>query len=329
MTETPPAHGRVVAWDAFAPAWWLPGPHLPTIWASTVRRPQAVPQIRERVELPDGDFLDLMWTADNGGPLVVVLHGLEGCHASAYARGTVTALAAAGFRAVFMHFRGCSGELNRLDRSYHSGDTGDFDHILNILAERSNAFPFAAIGYSLGGNVLLKWLGERRAAARLQTAIAISVPFDLGACASHLDRGFSRLYQRRLLASMKGKVRRKFARRAAPIDLRGIAALDNFWHFDDAVTAPLHGFRDVHHYYEHSSSRQYLKHITVTTLIVHARDDPFVPAHAIPAPDELAQAVTLLLSERGGHVGFVGGPWPGRGDYRLDRLIVERLRATR
>lgn len=259
----------------------------------------------------------------------MLLHGLEGSYASPYARATMVALADAGYRAVLVHFRGCSGEPNRMDRSYHSGDTGDVACVAEALAHREGRWPFALIGFSLGGNVMLKWLGELGEDAPFTTAIAVSVPFDLGACAERLAQGFSRLYQWRLVRSLREKYRRKFATRTSPLEGVDVDRLHDFWAFDDAVTAPLHGFRDVHHYYAESSCRPYLGQITVPTLILHARDDPFVPLDAVPRAEELAPPVTLELAAGGGHVGFVGGAVPGRARYWLEQRIVSHLREHR
>lgn len=318
-------HGRVLPARGFKPARWLPGPHLPTLWAALCRPVQAPALCHERLELADGDFLDLASTPDNGGPLVLLLHGLEGSHRSSYARAMLAALHAAGYRGVLMHFRGCSGEPNRLPRSYHSGDTGDAASVVAHLRARHGAPPFAAIGYSLGGNVLLKWLGECGADAPFTTAVAVSVPFDLAACADRLAQGASRLYQWHLVRSMQARFTAKFGKGANPLDITDIRALDSFWRFDDAVTAPLHGFRDVHDYYARASCRPWLARIAIPTLIVHAEDDPFVPAHAIPRAAELAPEVSLELSASGGHVGFVAGAVPGFARYWLEERIVAHL----
>ena len=318
-------HGQVIPACHFAPAPWLPGPHLPTIWASACRRPPAIALEFERVELADGDFVDLAWTPAHAGPCVLVLHGLEGSHHSTYARAILAALAAHGYRGVLMQFRGCSGEPNRLARSYHSGDTGDVAEVAALIAARHGRAPFAALGYSVGGNVLLKWLGERGADHPLITAVAVSVPFDLAACASRLDQGASRLYQWRLLRSMQAKFAAKFRLRPAPLAVQDVSGLSTFWRFDDAVTAPLHGFRDAVDYYTRSSSRAFLGRIAIPTLILHAEDDPFVPASAIPTALELAPPVTLELAPHGGHVGFVAGRVPGRAHYWLESRIIAHL----
>jgi predicted alpha/beta-fold hydrolase len=280
----------------------------------------------ERVELADGDFVDLAWAPATGTRVVIVLHGLEGSHRSGYARAILGSLGDAGYVGVLLQFRGCSGELNRLDRAYHSGDTGDLAAIAAHIEARTGAPPFAAIGYSLGGNVLLKWLGELGSDARLTTAVAVSVPFDLAACADRLDEGFSCLYQYRLVRSMQRKYLAKFAVRQAPLDISDVRALNTFWKFDDAVTAPLHGFSDANEYYGLSSSRQFLKRVTLPTLILQARDDPFVPQRAIPTAAELGAQTTLELTRAGGHVGFLGRVNKGRLSYWLEPRIIEHLR---
>ena len=279
----------------------------------------------ERVELPDGDFLDLAWAGTNIGKIVLVLHGLEGSHLSAYAQTILAALHRSGYRAVLMNFRGCSGLPNRLDRSYHSGDTADAAYIAKHIEQRTGQALFAAIGYSLGGNVLLKWLGESGTSLPLTTAAAISVPFDLAACATRLNQGFSRFYQWWLLRSMKKKYRKKFISRRSPVKIRDIDKLTTFWTYDNKVTAPLHGFNDVHDYYTASSSRQYLHKITVPTLILHAENDPFVPRSAIPTAQELSPQTTIELCQSGGHVGFVCRSHLGKDCRWLEKRIIRHL----
>lgn len=292
-----------------------------------MRRSPKIALRRERLELPDGDFLDLDWTQNAGGPVVLVLHGLEGSSHSKYARGLLAAVQARGWRGVVMHFRGCSGVSNRLPRSYHSGETGDLSHVASLLRRREPATPIAAVGYSLGANVLLKWLGEIGLEAPLAAAVGVSPPFVLGRAADRLERGFSRLYQWALLRRLRASVMAKLAQRPMPFDGQRLAGLRTFRQFDDVVTAPLHGFRDAQDYYTRSSCRQFLKDIAVPTLIVHARDDPFTTEDAVPPAHELAPSVTLELHEHGGHVGFVGGRWPWRPRYWLEERIPQYLEA--
>lgn len=281
--------------------------HLQTLFASQVRHAPALSTRRERIELPDGDFLDVDWLGQGSGPIVIVLHGLTGSIRSKYARGLMKAIAARGWRAVLMHFRGASGEPNRLARSYHSGDTGDFDFFVRYLLGQAPQTPLAVVGYSLGGNVALKWLGERAADAPLAAAVAVSVPFDLAMTATRLRRGFSRIYQRHLLHGMRAGLRQKLSILPPQIRAHALHRLNTFEAFDNAITAPLHGFRDAADYYRRASSRPFMPHIRRPTLILHALDDPFMSPQAIPRAHEVPSSVTLEVSRHGGHVGFVGG----------------------
>lgn len=305
----------------FRPLWWLRNPHLQTLWPVFLRRRPVLDLRRERLELPDGDFLDLAWH-DAAGPLVLVLHGLEGSLHSHYAAAMMAALATGGYHALFMHFRGCSGEPNRLDRAYHSGDTGDVAAVADHAIRVTGKPLFAVVGYSLGGNVVLKWLGEQGAAAPPATAVAVSVPFRLADGARRMSRGLSRIYERHLVGRLRTSYKRKFLRRRSPLDI-DIDSIDGFWAFDDQVTAPLHGFRDVRDYYRRSSSRQYLCAIRRPTLILHAADDPFMFPDTAPAERELSERITLELATRGGHVGFIGGRVLPR--YWLESRIVRHL----
>jgi len=309
----------------FRPAWWCRNPHLQTLWPVLFRRHLQPKLRRERLELPDGDFIDLDWTMNETGPIVILLHGLEGGSRSHYARSMLTALPRHGFRAVLMHFRGCSGEPNRLARAYHSGETGDFDFLVNALKARFPGIPLAAIGYSLGGNVLLKWLGEQGTHVPLQAAAAVSVPFLLHESVARMSRGFSRLYQWHLLKSLKRNARRKSDAHALPVPLSELEKLDTFFEFDDRVTAPLHGFHGAMHYYTMASSRQYLNRIRIPTLIVHAKDDPFMKETVAPPPEELSPDIEFHLYRHGGHVGFIGGALPWRPRYWLDDQIPRWL----
>ena len=280
---------------------------------------------RERLELPDGDFIDLDWTENNNGPIVIVLHGLEGSSASPYARGLLRAMENRGWRGVVMHFRGCSGAPNRLARSYHSGDTGDLAYLIEVLRRREPRTPLATVGFSLGGNVLLKWLGKSGERAPLCAAVAVSVPYVLHCAADRLQQGFSQVYQWQLMRSLRRTVAEKRKRMQMPLKIYDLSALKNFRDFDEHVTAPLHGFTSAEHYYTASSSRQYLNGIAVPTLLLHARDDPFMTEAAIPRDDELSETVTLELSAHGGHVGFVAGTWPWQPRYWLEERIPAYL----
>jgi predicted alpha/beta-fold hydrolase len=301
----------------FKPAWWLPGPHLQTLWPTLARRAVKVALTRERIELMDGDFIDLDWSADNRGPIVIILHGLEGSAESPYARGMLRMLTQHGWRGVVMHFRGCSGEPNRLPRAYHSGETEDIAAVIQHLHARAPHTPLIALGFSLGGNVLLKWLGESGAQNPLSAAVAVSVPLDLAGSSKRLQTGFSRVYQWHLLKSLRGKMREK--------NFSDLTKLRTIEEFDDKFTAPMHGFASAAEYYFKSSSRQFLKKISVPTLLIQSKDDPFLTPEMLPDLSELSASVTLEVTERGGHVGFVEGNLPWRPQYWLERRIREFL----
>ncbi len=316
--------------NSFKPAWWLRNPHLQTLWAALLR-PKIKLSIRsERLELADGDFLDLAWVGGGFGPRVLILHGLNGSIGSPYARGILQAINNRGWRGVFMHFRGCSGEPNRLAQSYHSGETRDLQAVITELIHREPNSPLFAIGYSLGGNVLLKWLGEigeSNVDSPLKAAVAVSIPFELAKTAEHLKTGFSRLYQWHLLRELSAYHHRKFKDLPKPSAINDVdvTQLKTFWEFDNAITAPLHGFKNANDYYEKSSSRQYLAKIKTPTLILHARDDPFTTLNALPKVHEVSKHVSLEFSEDGGHVGFISGKYPWKPIYWLEERIMDYL----
>lgn len=312
--------------SSFKPAWWLPGPHMQTLWQTLCRREiKNIALRRERFELEDGDFVDLDWTERKDAPTVLILHGLEGSLNSPYAKGMLSAIEQQGWRGVFMHFRGCSGEMNRHPQSYHSGDTKDLARIVRLLQQREKCESIAAVGFSLGGNVLLKWLGEMGTNSPLRAAVAISVPFELSKTATRIQQGFSRVYQQHFMRSLCRKVRDKFEIQPAPIKLPVLEELRSLREFDDKVTAPLHGFLNAEDYYQKSSSRQYLKKITIPTLLLQAKDDPFMTMDLLPDPHELSPQVKLELTEQGGHVGFVSGTLPWRAEYWLEKRVPEFL----
>jgi uncharacterized protein len=316
----------------FRPAWWLPGAHGQTVAGRYARRFRRVRFRRERLETPDGDFLDLDHASlphhpvDPDAPLAVVVHGLEGSSASSYVLETCRALAEAGIGAVALNFRGCSGEPNRTARFYHAGETGDLALVLDHLAGRSRGRPLLAVGYSLGGNVLLKYLGETGDAAGIAAAVAVSVPYDLGAGADQLDRTLmGRLYTGIFVRSLRRKYRLKRELLAGRCDDAGVAAARSFRAFDDAATAPLHGFRDVDHYYTSSSAAGYLHRIRIPTLLLQGLDDPFVARDGIPRP--VIRENPFLYEgflPRGGHVGFIAGP-PWRPEFWAEREAARFL----
>lgn len=306
--------------------WWLPGGHLQTIYARHLGRNYAVSYRRERWETPDNDFIDLDWLdhASGGGKLLVLFHGLEGYSQSHYAISLMATAARYGWRGVVPHFRGCSGEANRLLRSYHSGDSREIDWILRRLRTENRQTKIYAVGVSLGGNMLLKWLGEEGSAAchMLERAVAVSAPLDLAAAAAELDSGLKRiLYTSYFLRSLRPRALAKITAYDLAIDARAIRASATFRQFDDLFTAPVHGFKDADDYWKHSSSKPWLDKIAVPTLILNAQNDPFLPASVLPSDRDVSAAVTLEFPRTGGHVGFVSGRWPGRLDWLPKRVL--------
>jgi predicted alpha/beta-fold hydrolase len=268
---------------------------------------------RERWDTPDGDFIDVdRLPGDANAPLVVVFHGLEGGSGSHYAGALARELGRRGWRGAVAHFRGCSGEPNRLPRAYHSGDTEEIGWILRRLAAESRGTPLFAAGVSLGGNALLKWLGEDADARQvLAAAAAISAPVDLMAAGDALGRGLNLVYTRAFLATMRPKAEEKLARFPGLFDGEAMRRARTLREFDNAVTAPLHGFRDTDDYWTRASSKPVLRRIQVRTLVLNARNDPFLPADALPGPSEVSVAVRLELPDEGGHAAFVSAPFPG------------------
>ncbi len=312
----------------YRPAWWCRNGHLQTVWGPLFRR-DGLPLRRERLPTPDGDFVDLDWTdGPPGAPLLLVLHGLEGSARSHYVAGLLGLAVARGWRGVALNFRSCGGELNRLPRFYHSGDTGDLDEVVRRLLEREPDARLGAVGVSLGGNVLVKWLGEQGAAApgQLAGAVGISVPFDLTASARVLDRGFQRaVYTANFMRTMRQKVLLKARAHPGFVDEAAVRRARTFAAYDDAVTAPLHGFADAEDYWRRASSGPWLARIRRPTLLVNALDDPLVPAEALPDPATLPPHVRTEFPPRGGHAGFIEGPWPWRVRSWAERRAIEFL----
>ena len=308
----------------FKPAWWLKNTHLQTLWSSFFKSLPDIQTRKLRVELPDGDFVDLAITDLKNKPIVLIMHGLEGSLNSHYVKPLMQHLNQAGYGAAFMHFRGCSEEINRLDRSYHSGDTEDLERVIDAIKDKFEQDIFAVLGFSLGGNVLLKWLGENGKNARTQTAVAVSVPFRLADAGDRLEKSFSRVYQKHLLTSCQQKYQKKFKNKPSPLNVNA-KELNTFFTFDDQITAPLHGFSGANEYYKQCSSRQFLKSIQKPTLVLHAKDDPFMWEDTVPNDNELSEHVHLELSENGGHVGFIAGKSPFHAEYWVDQRIIKWL----
>jgi len=308
----------------FKPAVWLRNAHAQTVFASKMRPSPPLVVEPERMELDDGDFLDLSWLPECGlgadAPIVIVLHGLNGSLESKYARGLMRQAHARGGRAVLLHFRGAA-EPNRLPRSYHSGETGDLGTVIEHVRRRFPQAPLAAVGYSLGGNVLLKYLGEQGSASPLACAAAVSVPYDLKRCAEAIQHGLSRVYQAHMINGLRAAYDMKFSLIDTPSPRPDFRRLRTFPSFDNAVTAPLNGFKDAEDYYARSSSGPFLKSIRTPTLALHARDDPFMTPDIIPAPADLPSALRLEVSAHGGHVGFVAAGRFGKPVYWLEQRI--------
>lgn len=305
----------------FRPARLLANAHAQTIGGRFLRRAAPPRFERERIELPDGDFVDLdhviASTLADDSPVVLLMHGLEGSARRGYAINTYRELAQRGVRTIGLNFRSCSGEPNRNPRFYHSGDTADIEHVLRLLAQRHPAAARGAIGFSLGGNALLKLLGElgEDAAPLVSAAVAVSVPYDLGAGADWLDRSrIGRIYTTRFIASLIAKAEAKATQLGSMCDLDRVRAARSFRDFDGAATAPIHGFADADDYYTRSSSMHYLHGIRVPTLLLHAADDPFLPAECFPHEQVSRNPrLTAVVTDAGGHVGFIEGtPWAPR-----------------
>jgi len=304
-----------------APA-WLPGGHAQTLYGVLFAH-SAIGWTRERWSAPDGDFIDVDRIAGRAGaPLVVLFHGLEGSSGSHYACGVARELLRRGWRGAVPHFRGCSGEPNSLPRAYHSGDAAEIRWILRRFASESGG-PLFAAGVSLGGNALLKWLGEDGEADRVvAAAAAISAPVDLMAAGDALGRGFNRVYTRAFLATMRRKADEKLARFPGLFDGAAMRRARTLRDFDDVVTAPLHGFRDTDDYWTRASSKPLLRHIRVPTLLLNARNDPFLPEAALPGAQEVSRTVHLEFPEEGGHASFVSGAFPGNIDWMPRRVTA-------
>ena len=317
----------------YRPAWFAPGPHVRTLWARLFRRvalPRSVEQLRW--DTPDGDFVDVVRlpAPTPASPRVVLLHGLEGTARSPYARGLLHECARRGWGADLMLFRSCGGEINRARRFYHSGETGDLAWVVDrVLAEFPRA-PLGLAGVSLGGNVLLKYLGERGDAVdpRIVGAAAVSVPFDLGRGSRWIGRGFGKVYERYFLDSLKRKTREKARRHHDLVDLARLERVTTLLEFDDLVTGPLHGFESADDYYTRSSSLHFLRDIRVPTLLLSALDDPFLPSAVLDEVREAARDNACLTTEfpaKGGHVGFVAGRVPWRAFYYAEWRVTDWL----
>ncbi len=311
----------------YSPAWWIPGGHLQTLWGKLFRRQSPAPTVPERWDTSDGDFLDIhRLRADPGAPRVLLLHGLEGTIRSHYAQGLLNEAARRGWGADLLIFRSCGSEMNRTRRFYHSGETTDAAFVLERISREFPDSPLALAGVSLGGNVLLKFLGERGTdlPSQLRAAAAISVPFDLSRSSRQINRGLSRLYQRFFLNSLRRKAREKAVRFPDLAPASRIAGIRTLEDFDNVITGPLHGFRSAQDYYERSSSLPWLERIRINTLLLSAVDDPMLPPEVLDEVREIASqnpALRLEFVDRGGHAGFIAGSVPWRPFYYAERRV--------
>ncbi len=301
----------------FQPPWWLRNCHLQSCLGMVFTSKYQEQVTWEQLDLPDGDFIDLCWVGELGRPVVVLLHGLEGSINSHYIQLMMRALTESGWRVVVMHFRCCSGRLNRFARSYHASETTDFEYFLEVFKKRYPDQSLSAVGFSLGASVLLHHLAKQNDSP-LKSAVAVSLPFELAKSADCMPL----FYKWMLLRSMKGKsIQKILAGQPMPATIAEIKQVSDFRSFDNLLTAPLNGFKDADDYYACSSVRPHLKKIIHPTLIIHAEDDPFVPANSIPHKLELSDSTTFDLHKRGGHVGFVHGEAP----WRLSRWFKKRI----
>ncbi|MDO8907347.1 MAG: alpha/beta fold hydrolase [Pseudohongiella sp.] len=324
----------------FRSPWWLPGGHLQTVWRKLVSAPQ-LHRSRRRIELQDGDFIDLDFAAahstrsvNDPTPLVFLLHGLAGCSASPYIVAMQTLLQQNGYDSVAMNLRGCSGDFNRLAVAYHSGCSHDVEEVISaLLPELTAARKLAVIGYSLGANVLIKWLSETPHRDRVLAAVSVSNPFELALCCGRMNSGVAYLYGRYFLNRLRMDLKSKqteFEKRGRDDQLaviRGLGSLDSIktlWGFDDAVTAPLHGFNGARDYYDKCSSRQFLPAVTVPSLLIHGRNDPIIPPQAVPCQNELPSHIHCEVLKAGGHVGFAADGQP----HWLERRILNFIELT-
>ncbi|HEY9480438.1 MAG TPA: hydrolase [Gemmatimonadaceae bacterium] len=329
--------------EKYRPAWWVPGAHFRTIWGKLVPRAGGGVTRIERWDTPDDDFLDIYRLdaparAPHASPRLVVLHGLEGSPDSHYARSFLHEATRRGWAADVVVFRSCGSELNRAKRFYHSGETTDLDFVVRSLAENEPGRPIVLAGVSLGGNVLLKWLGESAGdiPPEVMAAAAISVPFDLERGARHIDRGFARVYQARFLKTLRRKARAKLLRFPGLVDAAAVERARSLYDFDDCVTAPVHGFDDAHDYYSQSSSLRWIDRIRTPTLLLSARDDPFLPPEVLDEVARIADGnpyLTTEFVERGGHAGFISGRFPWKpfyyAEWRATEFLEERAARAR
>lgn len=318
------------------PPWWLPGGNVQTIWAArwALRHAGPPPALtRERWTTPDGDFIDVDQLLDanphDDAPLLILFHGLEGSSDSHYSQAFAAVARERGWRFALPHFRGCSGEINRAPRAYHSGDHEEVDWVLRRFRLRYPASPLLAVGVSLGGNALMRWVIEAgtQAAAVLRAAAAVCAPLDLAAAGRSLDQGWNRLvYTRMFLRTMVAKAESKWQQFPGLFDLEAVRRARTLYAFDNVFTAPLHGFRDADDYWRRAAAKPGLAAIRLPVLLLNARNDPFVPAYSLPSIREVSSWVSLWQPPQGGHVGFpaAGMGWAGH-VQSMPRAVMQWL----
>lgn len=314
--------------STYRPAWWLPGAHLPTLWGKKGRKQAQVHDRIERWTTPDGDHISIARAgfATPDRPHLLVLHGLEGSTRSNYAQGLLAKAICRGWSADLMLFRGCDGEVNSARRLYHSGETTDLDFVVRTLVRQHPDVSLRLVGVSLGGNVLMKWLGEQgeSLASDVARAAAVSAPFDLAAGSRHLECMLGQKYVDHFLVTLKAKTLAKRSKFPDLCDWNRLQSARTFWEFDDSVTGPVHGFAGAHDYYSKSSSIKYLRSVRCPTLLLNAEDDPFLPVHVLDTVRKMLSDNRLLVLEftkRGGHVGWVEGSLLAPRYYMEERVI--------
>lgn len=311
----------------FKPAKYLSNPHIQTMVAKWLNRNQVVPTFNETLELPDNDFVDLTWTEiprnNNTKPIIVLLHGLQGSKNSHYIKSMLSAIKAKGWIGVLIHFRGCSGKPNKKAHSYHSGFTHDIHYFTEQLTIRYPDCKFAIIGYSLGGNVLIKYLAETQNTP-YSCATVICAPLHLASCSEKINRGFSKIYQKYLLDMLKQATEEKIQLGLIDnISLKELEQMKTMLDFDNKVTAPLNGFENAEHYYQASSGINVLKQINTPCLIIHAKDDPFISHQHVTSIDSLPENIIFEVSDYGGHVGFLSSEKLFKPQYWLDTKVPQ------
>jgi len=315
---------------SFKAPFGLKNPHLQTLFSTFFRKPISLTFTIETFELNDGDFIECYWhqhkpLEKEKKPIMVLFHGLEGSFNSPYIQGMIKKASDNGYDCVVMHFRNCAGKENRLPRSYHSGETKDAKAWITHLHSLYPTRDIFVVGYSLGGNVLLKLLGEWKALSPIKKAISISAPMSLEISANTLNSGSSKIYQKHLLKFLKASLLQKYQQHNMEKIIgkkeEEINTIKTLWEFDEIYTAPVHGFKNAKDYYTQSSAKQYLKNIITPTLIIHALDDPFMSSQILPKKAELSPSITLDIQKNGGHLGFIGGSFLTPNYWLEERVI--------